>query len=308
MSEPPTPRDATLEPVELADREAALRLLGIDASRTQGMVAAAERGELDMSGLWHARRDDRLVGAAWGQRASGRTAFCWTPCLCDGEPSRTASRLQAAVDAYLDSQHVDLIQAAISAQADQDSQRLVAAGYRYLATLLYLACNRDQFPQQTPKTEAELVSVDAHARDRWEQLVARTYADTLDCEQLGSLRCMSDVIEGYRATGVYRAAWWLILRYQQADVGCLLLADHPEYQQAELMYVGLVPEVRGRGWGAQVTRYAQWLVAHARRERIVLAVDMRNWPARNMYAQTGFFAWDQRCVYVRTPAHVGSSP
>jgi ribosomal protein S18 acetylase RimI-like enzyme len=279
-----------------------LQLLGIDASRTRGMVDAARRGELDMCGLWRARRGDRLVGAAWGQLAPGRTAFCWTPSLCDGEPSHTASRLQSAVDAYLDSQQVDLIQAAIPTHADQDAQRLVAAGYQYLATLLYLACTRDQFPHQTPVTETALAAVDTRERTRWEELIARTYADTLDCEQLGNLRSLSDVVEGYRATGTHRAQWWLILRHQQADVGCLLLADHPEHHQAELMYVGLVPAVRGRGWGLQVTQYAQWLVAQAQRERIVLAVDVRNWPARNMYAQTGFFAWDQRCVYVRSPA------
>ncbi len=301
MADRSTPPPVTVETVPPPAWATALRLLGINAAHTADLVAAAQRGELNMHGLLRARRGNRLVGAAWGQPVPGRTAFCWTPRLCAGEPSHTASRLQTALDAYLDSQPVDLIQATLPTHADRDAQRLLGAGYQYLTTLQYLACHRDQFPLQAPQTEAALVRVGASARVRWKQLLARTYDGSLDCDQLGARRALSDVIIGYRTTGVYRSEWWLILRDGQADVGCLLLADHPAHDQAELMYVGLVPEVRGRGWGIQMTRHAQWLVAQAHRARLVLAVDRRNWPAWNMYAQTGFDAWDQRRVYVRTP-------
>ena len=47
-----------------------------------------------------------------------------------------------------------------------------------------------------------------------------------------------------------------------------LLADHPEHDQAELMYMGIVPEVRGHGWGGQITRYAQWMIGQVPRERV----------------------------------------
>lgn len=295
------PPNVTVEPVPPADRQAALQLLGIAASRAGHLLAAAERGELNMDGLWRARRGDRLVGAAWGQPVPGGTAFCWTPQLCDEEPYGTALDLQTAVDTFLDGQAVHLIQATLSTQDEQPAQTLVAAGYRYLTTLQYLACNQAQFPRRTPRMDVDAVHVSAAEVDRWAQVLARTYDGSLDCEQLDTQRALSDVIIGYRNTGVYRPQWWLILRHLHQDVGCLLLADHPELDQAELMYVGLVPEARGRGWGVQVTRYAQWLAAQAQRDRIVLAVDVRNWPARNMYAETHFYAWDQRCVYVRTP-------
>ena len=68
---------------------------------------------------------------------------------------------------------------------------------------------------------------------------------------------------------------------------------------AELMYMGFVPEMRGRGWGEQVTRYAQWMIGQVPRERMVLAVDDNNWPAQGVYSITGFDHWDRRCVYVR---------
>ncbi|HVT27697.1 MAG TPA: GNAT family N-acetyltransferase, partial [Lacipirellulaceae bacterium] len=69
----------------------------------------------------------------------------------------------------------------------------------------------------------------------------------------------------------------------------------------ELMYMGLAPEVRGRGWGRHVARYAQWLARGANVERIVVAVDASNRPAVAMYQHTGFETWEQRAVYVRFP-------
>ena len=82
----------------------------------------------------------------------------------------------------------------------------------------------------------------------------------------------------------------------------MLLADHPKARHWELMYMGLVPEVRGRGWGRQITRYAQWLARGAAIERIVVAVDAANSPADAMYRSTGFEMWDRRTVYLRFPA------
>ncbi|HEY5312873.1 MAG TPA: GNAT family N-acetyltransferase, partial [Pirellulales bacterium] len=66
------------------------------------------------------------------------------------------------------------------------------------------------------------------------------------------------------------------------------------------VYVALVPEVRGRGWGAALVRYAQWFAAHCGRQRLVLAVDSANHPAVAMYEALGMVSWDRRDVYLRT--------
>jgi ribosomal protein S18 acetylase RimI-like enzyme len=131
-------------------------------------------------------------------------------------------------------------------------------------------------------------------------LIERTYSSTLDCSRLDEARSMEHVLTGYRRTGVYRPEWWIIAGYRGHDVGCVLLADHPEHDQCELMYLGVVPEWRGHGWGRELASYAQWLARRAGRERIVLAVDDANWPARQIYDGLGFQLWDRRSVYVRT--------
>ena len=82
-------------------------------------------------------------------------------------------------------------------------------------------------------------------------------------------------------------------------MGCLLLADHPRYENMELVYMGVIPENRGQHWGADIARRAQWVARQAGRARLVLAVDASNRPAIEMYASVGFRTWDQRRIYYR---------
>jgi mycothiol synthase len=79
----------------------------------------------------------------------------------------------------------------------------------------------------------------------------------------------------------------------------LLLADHPSARHWELVYMGIVPQARGRGWGRQITQHAQFLARRHNIERIVLAVDAANSPALAMYRSAAFEPWDRRTVYVR---------
>jgi ribosomal protein S18 acetylase RimI-like enzyme len=280
-------------------RSEALQLLRIGESRIQRMLAAESRGETDMRGLFHARRGQELVGAAWGQVIPGRTAFCWPACLVPWEPDDTAIQLQTAVDDYLDRASVAVVQAVLPVRAVTDATRLVRAGYQHLAELNYLVCFRDRFPHEKPDCGLNFEPCFPSQTARLEKLVERTYVDSLDCVGLDGMRPIADVLVGYRETGRYRADWWLIATHAGQDVGCVLLADHPEHDQCELMYLGMVPEVRGRGWGVGATRHVQWMMRGISRERMVLAVDDDNWPAQGVYSITGFDVWDRRCVYVR---------
>jgi ribosomal protein S18 acetylase RimI-like enzyme len=133
------------------------------------------------------------------------------------------------------------------------------------------------------------------------RLIEETYEQTLDCTALDGVRRVNHVVNGYQATGIFRPENWLIVRADEEDVGVLLLADHPQAGHWELMYMGLVPNVRGHRWGQLITRHAQWMASQAGVERIVLAVDAANEPALAMYRRTGFEMWDRRTVYVRFP-------
>ena len=93
-----------------------------------------------------------------------------------------------------------------------------------------------------------------------------SYEGTLDCPALNGVRDLPDVLASYRACGEFDPAErWFIACRGERDVGCLLLADHPDADQWEIVYVGLVPEERGRGSGLALTRHAQWLARQAGR-------------------------------------------
>jgi len=64
------------------------------------------------------------------------------------------------------------------------------------------------------------------------------------------------------------------------------------------VYMGVLPEWRGRGWGIEVAQWAQWRARILGRERLVLAVDAENGPALAAYVAAGFGAWDDRSAYI----------
>jgi ribosomal protein S18 acetylase RimI-like enzyme len=272
----------------------------VGPERIQRLIAAHRQAKVDMQGLFEARRNQRLVGAAWGQVIPGRNAFCWPARLVPGEPAETARQLYEAVDAYLRQRQVSLVQAVLPPRAIADAAALVKIGFHHLADLDYLVCVRERFPGRLPPLDVALEPCGSAAADRLARVIGETYVDSLDCPDLDGTRSLEDVLAGYRQTGQHRSDWWLLARHGRRDVGCLLLTDHPESGQAEVLYLGLVPSARGHGWGMQMTRFAQWLIGRESRERIVLAVDDANWPALGMYLASGFVIFDRRCVYVRS--------
>ncbi|MFO7903258.1 MAG: GNAT family N-acetyltransferase [Planctomycetota bacterium] len=288
-----------IEPTPLRLREPALRLMRLGRARTRRLLEAAWAGAIDMEGLFHAQRQETTVGAVWGQRVPGSLAFCWPAALAAGEPEHTAELLHAAVNRYLDEAGIRMAQAMLPVQDVLSAMRLVRAGYEHLLDLDCLASSSETFPKEPPRRPFTVLAGWRGRETRLKALIERTYENTLDCTSLGSVRSMDDVLDGYRHTGVFRSDWWVIARHKGADIGCVLLADHPEHNQCELMYLGVVPEQRGKGWGMQLTRLAQWIALQAHRQQIVLAVDDGNRPARRLYERAGFDAWDRRSVYVR---------
>jgi ribosomal protein S18 acetylase RimI-like enzyme len=233
-------------------------------------------------------RGGRVCGAAWGQRQPGNTAVFWPPQIVAGEDSQTAHRLAEVVVGHLDGSAIGMTQALLPSQDSELAPVLTAAGFSHLADLLYLSCEAERFPTEPPVSgELQFVAYDPAQPGRLLEMVERTYEGTLDCAGLNGARPIEDVINGYQSTGAFRAENWLIALSRKRDVGVLLLADHPRAGHWELMYMGLVPEARGHGWGWQMTRHAQWLAGRAGVERIVLAVDAVNRPALAMYERAG---------------------
>ncbi len=254
---------------------------------------------MSLDGLLEARRGDALVGAIFSEIQAGRAAVVWPPRLAVGETAATAGQLLAAALGFLAQGQVRVAHALIEPGSEEDGSTLLAGGFEPLAQLLYLASSGVHFPRSRPSGRLEYEPYRPANHGRLARMVEATYEQTLDCPKLNGVRHVEDILAGYRATGLFDPGRWLLVRHQQEDVGCLLLADHPEEESWELVYMGLVPEARGQGSGKEITRYAQWLTRRAGRRRLVLAVDAANTPAIRVYSAVGFQVCNRRSVYLR---------
>ena len=254
--------------------------------------------------LLGAYRSDSLVAAVLAQSQAGRTAVAWPPRLVEGEAAETADALLAAICRELEGQGLCMVHVLLETVSESDDATLRRAGFEPLAKLLYMFCPRDEFPntrpvQSNPNDRLDFEPCDRSNHGRLAQIVEKTYMQTLDCPRLNDVRNIEDVLEGYRETGEFCPSRWLIVRHQGRDVGCLLLADHPDHDSTELVYMGILPSARGHGWGRQISQYAQWLTTGLNRPRLVLAVDSNNQPAIDMYVSVGFRVWERRIIYAR---------
>ncbi|OHB68445.1 MAG: hypothetical protein A2V70_11155 [Planctomycetes bacterium RBG_13_63_9] len=276
-----------------------------------GRDRLTEREQGSAAGLLGAYRGGRLVGAVFSQIQPGKTALVWPPQLVPDEPRPTACGLLDATSRWLGGQEVRIAQAMLpssatgavscgsAGNAGADEAVLLAGGFERMADLLYLVSEQSEFPDGAPRSPLQFESYSSANHQRLDRVVLATYEDTLDCPSLDGVRKIGDVLEGYRATGVFDPRRWLIVRHEGKDIGCLLLADHPDQENWELVYMGLVSSHRGRGWGMDIAREAQRLARRAGRRRLVLAVDAGNRPAIETYSAAGFRLWDRRGVYVK---------
>jgi ribosomal protein S18 acetylase RimI-like enzyme len=262
-------------------------------------ISITEIHAVDQLRLVAALRSAKTVGLARAMTQAGATALVWPPLMVPGEPPSTATGLLSALTSELQQSGMCLAQALLESETEAETAPFLAAGFTRTTELLYLVSLESTFPQVSPGGELQFMPFTQSDPARLARLVEATYQGTLDCPELNGVRRNDDVLAGYRATGVFHPDRWLIATHAGREVGCLLLADHPGANQWELVYVGLVPECRGRGWGMALVRQAQWLAGRAKVPQLVLAVDARNAPAIACYAQAGFVTWDRRGVYLK---------
>jgi ribosomal protein S18 acetylase RimI-like enzyme len=279
------------------------------AAARDDLLAGVARGERSLDGLLAAWQGHDVAGAVWSERHAGHAAGIWPPQVADEAPERLADVLLARALAELASENVTMVQCLALTDAGLDAQRLQRAGFEHPCDLLYLVSQKGHFPSSPVATNLTLVPVERANIDHLARLVESTYEGTLDCPALDRRRDCRDVVEGYRATSREDLSYWFVVRSGDDEVGCLLLARDEHEQSWELVYMGIVPSVRGRGWGIQLVRQAQWLVGQRGGERLVLAVDAANEPALKIYAAAGFLAWDRRSVFLKFfSSRVGGLP
>ncbi|MBG81214.1 MAG: hypothetical protein CMJ39_10980 [Phycisphaerae bacterium] len=265
-------------------------------------IAFAHRNRISLDWFWTIRGDDGLPSTCvLVVPSEGRTAMFFTSEAHDDATRTQLTRLLGHAITFLEEQPIDLAQALLLPGDSLGYSAFADARFEELATLQYMECET-AIQEQAPSVPDELKLVtyqDSNQSDLLAVLEA-SYEDTLDCPGLRGLRATEDVIKGHQSTGHFIPSLWTLAIHQEKTVGCVLINESNNGKQAELVYLGLAPEVRGNGYGRVLTCHALWLAKRERLHYLSLAVDMKNTPALRLYESLGFSATNQRLAVIRS--------
>lgn len=314
-----------VRPISEADGyEPLVALLSDESPETRLDLAQSIRERLVASafvdsGLFVAESQGRLVGAASFSHSPGRLGSVRPPVWLDAAGEVVRDSLfrkieELAREAQVTTQFVSRPTEASAGDPDPyrfpfdgriwrraSDAELADAGFHERVELdVYLRDLREEIPA-TDVNERQWSRADESSipTDALENLVAATYEGSLDCPMLNGKRSVSDVLAGYRAEGQGDESLWQVLREGERPVGCLFMADHPETDSIELLYLGVRPEERGRGLGSAVVQQAIALGRHRGRTMLALSADANNRPAGEIYRSLGFQRIDRREVFLK---------
>ncbi len=282
-------------------RPDALRMLheGLPEGQRTALVhalnATQDQIEHSFSGLLVAVDSLGLQGAVWVQLATGKTAVVWPP----SNSSSAAEALMQEAAAFLDQHAISLAQILVCPDSPCESKLLATGGFQKLSDLAYLTLDRNFFPTSEPLCDLQFLPKASESPKRLGELLLRTYEGSLDCPKLNGVRNAEDVLDGYATQGTFAAERWFFACFNDQDVGALILTEHAESANWELVYMGVTPAARGKGFGWQIVQFALWQASRGNAERVVLAVDETNKHALSTYRKAGFIVWDRRTVFAR---------
>jgi len=293
------------------------------AAKRRFQAGASERG-IDLSLMWgvvgEGPRGTGLGPVCLAVLGAGRLAMLFVSPPASGHAVETeregvlrAAAVRGAVKGmareYADD--VALVQGLPAVVEAWACRAFAEAGLRRitsLATLRRAIPNARDFPQTSPgRIEwGEGVSVRALSRptpdaaDRGELVRAfeRSYEGTLDCPELCELRRPEDVLDSHLAAGQFTPGMWWVVSDGSGPAGCVLFSPSPEHSTVELVYLGLAPELRGRGLGVALLRAALGGTRVYGARSVICAVDERNAPARRLYERFGFRESSRRAAFV----------
>jgi mycothiol synthase len=258
-------------------------------------------GALDLSGIWVAYRRGRLVGAMLTQQLAGRAVAVWPPEVvrCWRAGALASALVRDALASYR-ARGIRLAQAVVDPDLPNRARtELDRGGLPYVTDLTYLGRPVDDplpVPSELPKLFWE--GFRPERRAAFERILERSYVGSLDMPELGGLRSLDDVMQSHKARGRFDPDRWRIGRLEgREEPSAVLLLLASEGRTWEVSYLGLDPEVRGRGLGRAILAHAL-AQAGPHADRIELAVDSRNVPAERLYVRCGFSPIDRRGVHL----------
>lgn len=248
--------------------------------------------------LWWARRGRTCVAAALVAESAGRTGM-----LIYSRPeaaevdAESLAQLVRQISQDCLQQGLALVQSMTDPAAEAEAAMLRSAGFELLAELSHLKL---ELPARLPPIGDQGLSWRTYGQFSDKQLadvISATYAGSLDVPALVGVRRLPDIIAGHKASGLFQPDSWWVLDADGTAAGCILMNDALAAGAAEVVYLGVLPAFRGRGYGRLMVRKAAQHAAARGLSRIKLAMDTRNVYAGQVYEAEGFRPENRRLAF-----------
>jgi mycothiol synthase len=267
--------------------------------RSGNTLCLLRAGEIPEKGFLVARQGHELLGVLVCLPLKGASGLLWAPKLRTGVEDKVAEALVKEALHWLRGQGAKLAQVFVPAEEMDFIQPLLHCGFRHVTRLFYMRHELQEMPElpaRLPRLRVE--TFQPRNRQLFQETLLRTYQGTLDCPELNGRRTIEEILEGHLHQGKVRPELWWLARAKDEPVAVALVAELFGWEGWDLSYLGVVPAARGRGIGQALTARVVQEAYQARTSQLILAVDVRNRPALQLYEKMGFLTEDHREIFL----------
>lgn len=275
------------------------------ANEVRALLYNVGRRGLSLKPLVAAYDGLRRIAACLGIGSPGASAMVFITPRAIGEPVASSALQDALVEVrtHLLACGNRLVQGLAVPTDARLSDLFSRAGFRRLTQLIYLKAKPRLDVNVGIASDIDWVAYTPKVASLFERMIGETYAGSLDCPELHSIRNLSDVLAGHRSAGEFLPeCWWVALR-QGTPLGMILLNGIPDAAELEVVYMGVAQPARGQGVADRLLERATACAAAKSATHLALAVDARNAPARRVYARWGFAETGAQDAWIATPVH-----
>jgi ribosomal protein S18 acetylase RimI-like enzyme len=260
-------------------------------------------GEFDRAGLFVAFDEGgAMCGAMLAQSLPGALGLAWPPRAERGPDQRAVEdELVAAACGWVRTRGVKVCQVFGAEDERADLEPLERGGFSRITQVTHLRKDIEPGEGRSFDPASCPLAFDRYDAGRRETIAATllaTYEGSLDCPELNGSRTADELLAGFTGPLPMQAEWWFLAHDGGEPVGVVLLDAGIEPGVLELSYLGLVPPARGRGWGEWMLKFSVDVAIEEGCRAVTTSVDVRNEPARRLYARHGFRECDRRDVYL----------
>ena len=262
---------------------------------------ADTQGDISLENLLIAKLQGAIVGVLLFHRQPDGSAFLWPPVvrhesLCDD----IAKALIESACEQLAASGTAYIQVLVEPEDTEASSTLLRNGFEILSQLAYLQRSLKQPLPDRSEMLLQTVSYTPQLNDdQFAHVLEQTYLGTLDCPKFTAVRDGKQALYGHRFSGTFSPQQWKLYSLEGQNAGLLLMNDHDDQSAWEVVYMGVVPEFRGRGIGRSMLISGLYDVVDSGRDSVLLAVDCDNRFALQIYQDIGFMELAERNVLIR---------